>query len=258
MPKKNMTEAERKAFGEKMKKAREAKKLTYNVTNVEDIISDSPAPSPETTIAQDELDSLLRRVQELESRQTQSSQSPQFTPQGGLVGTFEKYILDPANYPSPVLRLAAEPRLRRFAFDDNYELEWNLATTSYETRDGRNVAEPKFTLKLVRKVYDEVTNEPTNKRYVACQIIMFEDPQAAITIARENGIEVDQTNEKRFLDEMRYIRLRDWLLEAFYPSPPQAAENKREVVIGNKLVTVYEVNSEQSTTLPSMGGFKKF
>lgn len=213
-------------------------------------------PQAPPQMSPEDINSLLRRVQELERQAAQHKgeaawNQPRPDPRTGrLIGTIEKYIIDPKHYPDPRERLAREPRLQRFAFSDNYELEFEVTSTQYETKDGVNMREPKFTLALIRIMYDDA-GERTNDRFTVCRAIFHEDPQSAIVVARENGLPVDETNEKGFLDEMRYLRMRDWLLEAFYPPKPiQAKQNKREMVIGNKLVEVFEINSEQSETMP--------
>ena len=94
---------------------------------------------------------------------------------------------------------------------------------------------------------DEVTGEPTSGRYEICRMIMHEDPDAALVVAKEQGIEVDTTqDEADFLNEMRYIRMRDWLLECFYPGASTASSKKRDMVVNGKLVTYFEVNDENS------------
>ena len=99
---------------------------------------------------------------------------------------------------------------------------------------------------------DEETYEPTNMRYMLYQMIFHEDPQAAIATANEHGLKIDEKNEKQFLDEMRYLRMRDWLfgLEPFYPQKAQTKKNKRQEVIGNRLVEVYEVSGENPQSIP--------
>lgn len=227
--------AARKKFGAAAKARAEAKRAQKP-------ISPTQANSDNADIGE-----LLRRIKELETRL--QPQGPQVNNRGSLVGTFEKYITDPDYYPSPIERLAQEARLQRFAFKDNFELDFNIGLSAYETKDGVNTKEPKFTLKLVRIMYDDETGEPTDNRYVACQMIFHEDPGTAIIIARENGVSVDDYGEKQFLDEMRYLRMRDWLLECFYPPAPVAATDKKEMVIGNRLVEVYTVNSEKSQSM---------
>lgn len=228
---KEWTPERRKAFGEKMKQAREA-----NRKSVE--IHDNP-PGDDGN----DYESLKKRVLELEALLTPKLSTPQVAG-GKMVGTLEKYKLGADNYPDPIGRLARETRLSRFAFDDNYELNFVVGQSSYTTIDGIRTVEPKFTLQLIRKIYDEDTGEPTNKRYGVTQLIFHEDPDTAIAVARDNGIEVDTMNEKMFLDEMRYLRMRDWLMGCFFPEPPAAKSNKKEMVIGNRLVEVWEVSSE--------------
>lgn len=224
-----------------------------------------PSPEPSTveqpeaqeaaTISVDDVQALIRRVQELELRQQTWDQprtqgAPQVNQFGGLVGTFEKYVVDPNYYPDPRERLTKEPKLARFAFPINYEFDWEVTTTSYQTLDGVNTKEPRFNLNLIRIVMDEDTGLPTNGRYIVRKLIFHEDPQAALVIARESGLEVDPTNQREFLSEMQYLRMRDWLLDIFYPKPSNVKTKKREMVIGGKLVEYFEVNSEESETMP--------
>lgn len=222
---------EAKAWGEKMKAKRAEPKVQ---------------PSPEIQSDTD-VTELLKRVKELESKLTQNQQ-PQVTAQG-MIGTLTKYSLDPNKYPDPITRLANEARLKRFAFEDNYELKFDMTTVAYETRNGVNTEEPKFELQLIGKVFDEA-GEPTNKRYIMRKLIFFEDPQAALTIARDNNLEIDQSDEDNFLNEMRYLRMRDWLMDLFYPKPANPEGRKREEVIGNTLVEVYEISSETPKSIP--------
>lgn len=162
---------------------------------------------------------------------------------GGLVGEVDKYLIDSDHYPDPTPRLSAEPRLvAAVNFPYNYELQYTVGVSSYENKAGVNMREPKFTIGLHRIVIDEQGNQ-TDKRYVARRMVFHEDPQAALTIARENGIEVDQSNEKAFLDEMRYLRCRDWLFDIFWPKPAQESEGMTEEVIGNTLVQVFTKKS---------------
>ncbi len=224
-----------------------------------------PQPGQVPDMQNVDVGDLMRRIQELEASNwralTQMQQpqtgAPQFNPNGGIVGYREKYILDPKRYPNPCERLSNESALRRHAFKENYELEFKVSVSQYQTKDNVNTREPKFTLQLIRIMYDEETGTPTNERYVVCQAIFHEDPEAALVIAEENGVEIKETDEKTFLDEMRYLRMRDWLLEAFLPPKPQQKTRKREMVVGNRVVEVYEINSENSETVPFANLHKK-
>jgi hypothetical protein len=247
---KNWTEEERKAFGAKMKAARQNKNPQNEVEETKTV--EQPVIEEKETISSADYADLIKQIEELKQMQWQSliaNAAPQATVAGGkLTGTFEKYSTSAEKYPSPVERLMVEPKLARFAFPLNYELNYDVSVSSYTTIDGIRTKEPKFSLELVRILLDEETGEPTNGRYIICRMIMHEDPDAALVIAHDNGLEVEEETEERFLNEMRYIRMRDWLLECFYPAPIKQETNRKDMVIGNKLVTFYEVNGENGVS----------
>lgn len=243
MPKKNMSPEERKAWGEKMKAARAAKKLE----------------TKEPEVNTEDYQALLRRVRELETNfknaeaqgrqaEFQADRGVQVGNRGNLVGSFEKYILDKSHYPDPRERLSHEARLQRFAFLVNNTLNWDVSTTNYQTQDGVNVREPRFKLELVSLHRDD-DGELNGEAHIIRTMIFHEDPDTAMTIANEQGIEVGN-DQKSFLDEMRYLRMRDWLLDCFYPKPAATNKKKREEVIGNRVVEVYEINSQDSQAIP--------
>lgn len=239
MPKKNWTAEERAAFGAKMKAAR--KKVP---TDIIDEKTDG--------VSEEAYQALLQHVKELAGRVEELTSDKIPAPQvsaKGMVGTIEKYVSSPTAYPDPRERLAHEQRLAGIAFPLNYDLKFEISPTRYQTIDGIWMREPKFNLDLIGIVFDE-EGTPTNKRYIMRRLVFFEDPDAAMIVARDNGIPVDESNQKAFLDEMRYLRMRDWLFEVFWPPKPQTALNKREEVIGNQLVEVFEVSSETPQTIP--------
>lgn len=261
MAKKPMTDAEKKAWGAKMREARRAK----NVTEVKDSVAPPAVDEPkvpeedESVQVQDEqgLDELRKQMQEvmetnallkaaLLGNQKQGSQGISVGKNNNLLGEVEKYLLDPVNYPDPTPRLRTEARLQPLAFDYNYELDYEVSTSSYETKTGVNMREPKFHVTLNRIVLND-QGEQTPKRYIARKLIFHEDPQAALVIARDNGIDVDKTDENAFLNEMRYLRVRDWLFDIFWPKPAQAADRIKEEVIGGTLVQVFTKNSVENT-----------
>lgn len=243
MPKKEWTDAERQAFADKMKAARAARTV--------------PEVKPEE-IKTDNQSDLQRQVIEL-SAKLDLLASMQGVPQGpqvgprGMVGTYEKYIVDPKHYPDPTDQLRQEPRLKRFAFDINYDLSFEVQTTSYETKDGINQKEPRFIVELIYIIRDPETGEPTDQRAILRKMTFHEDPQAAIVVARQNNIEPDNYpgGEAQFLNDMRYLRVRDWLLEAFYPPKNDVLkQNKHDEVIGGRIVEVYTVNSQNTARIP--------
>lgn len=231
------------------------------------ILPDMPEPSDtvkETIETEPNLGELQKQIQELKDMQWalmkgamagQLAGTEQASADGGkLTGTFEKYALSPDLYPDPSERLAEEPKLQRFAFKMNYELSYEVKEVSYTTIDGIRTKEPRFDLTLVRVMLDEETGEDTDGRYDICRIILHEDPDTALTIARNIGFDMDSMDEQMFLNEMRYIRMRDWLLEAFYPPKPDPQKQKRDMVINGKLVQYWQKNAEEGS---GAGGIKK-
>lgn len=255
-----LSEEQKKAQSERMKAYNAAKKEEIlknggipeeKPSNLNPFKGEPPVEMPmpnETEDLRNQINELKATMFDLLSKQNQTSSVNTRT--GMLVGTTEKYLVDPANYPDPCERLSNEPRLERFAFKINYELKFEVGVTSYETIDHIRMREPKFMLELHRVVMDEETGQPTKGRYVVCRSIFHEDPEAAILIARENGLTVDEINQKVFLDEMRYLRMRDWLLQAFYPAKLTSQPRKKEVVIGNKLVEFFETSGENPQSIP--------
>lgn len=170
-----------------------------------------------------------------------------------LIGEVDKYLIDPAVYPNPTARLADEPRLQGVNFKHDYDLEYEFRVSSYETKTGLNMREPDFLVTLLRVVYDAQgepvmiidprTNKAGVKRYIARRLSFKEDPQAALVIARENNLLVDKSDEKAFLDEMRYLRVRDWLYDIFWPKPVQSQSGFLEEVINGSLVQISIKNS---------------
>lgn len=224
-----MTDEQKKAFGAKMKAARAAaKEAKIGTVEVE---------------VETDIQALLKRINELEARNYIPAQGP------NLIGTKDKYTINPLNYADPIERLSNEARLQQFAFKLNYELKWNVSSTSYKTLDGINTREPKFELELIKIVLDD-NGDQTNERFIVKKMIFHEDPDAAVIIAKENGLAIDESNQVDFLNEMRYLRARDWLIECFYPAKSTAIKNKKQTVIGNRLVDIYEISSSEAQKIP--------
>lgn len=252
MARRKMSEEARKAASERMKAMHAKKKAEKENTYQEP----EPQQTREEHISYDDYEKLKNQVEELKANQpliellTKAlGNGPQATVKG-MVGTIEKYSVNPNDYPDPRERLAEESKLEIHAFKLNYELGWKIEVSSYETIDKQRMKEPRFTLELIKIVRDEETGSDTGDRFVICKAIFHEDPDAAIAIANEQNLPIDESNEKAFLDEMRYLRMRDWLLEAFYPPKRTDISNKKEMVIGNQLVEVYSLNSEQPKSIP--------
>lgn len=178
--------------------------------------------------------------------------------QNNLIGEVDKYLVDPDNYPDPTKRLAQEARLQTIAFNHNYELQYAFSVRPYETKTGVNMREPEFTITLLRVVLDDQGERvkiigrdgvSRDKFYIARRLVFHEDPQAALVIARENNLAVDQEDEKTFLDEMRYLRIKEWLFGYLWPRPAQTMEGITEESIGGTLVQVYLKSSEEPSSV---------
>lgn len=261
-----MTPEERKAWGEKMRAAREKKAETP--------LTPRPEPKEEPEIAPDqdvndlkrqvlemkEMMDLMRQAMVNQNKAQQNPNDPQLNREGRLLGEFTKYTVDPSAYPDPTPRLSDEPRLQPLAFKHNYEITYEVGISSYETKTGQNIREPKFNVTLLRlvlddqgnrvKVTDPKTGKEMDKFYIVRKLVFHEDPQAAMAIARENGIEVGEQDERLFLNEMRYMRVRDWLFDIFWPRPTQDEAKIQDEVIGGQVVQVFTRNSEESGSIP--------
>lgn len=268
MAKRTFTEADRKAMADRLRKGREAAQARKAEAQAEpaeeaqaEAQHEAPAQVPQELAPEASIGELTRQVQELKDQllrialnqtqpqsQTQTgTQGPQVGSDGKMTGTFEKYTLDSKYYPDPSPRLAKEPRLRRFAFDVNYELTWNVTRTQYQTLDKVNVVEPRFTIELIQVIMDD-DGVPTNQRAVLRSMVLHEDPQAALAVAAEQGLDPEAFGgEKEFLDEMRYLRVRNWLIDAFYPPRVTSRDDRKEAVIGNRVVRVFETSGVDAT-----------
>ena len=212
------------------------------------------AKDDKTNVAQSDLAELIARVKELEaSNALRPKDDRTFNSSGQLVGAYIKYPLDAKNYPSPVERLMDEPKLIQFAFKTNYIIKYKVSYSFYKTVDNVQIKEPRFELQLERIKFDDA-GEATNKRYIVRKLIMHEDVDTAIIVAEREGIKIDESNELAFLNEMRYLQIRDWLLDIFFPPINTKPEGIQEEVVGGQLVQFYESNSDTAKSID----FEKF
>lgn len=256
MPNKKPRSAKQLANDERLRQmARERVASTQAEGNDQHADTIEVAAAPETVADEQGFDELKKQMQEvletnalLKAALLGKETAPMTDKMGESLEEFERYSLDPKDYPDPTTRLAAEARLIAVNFLYNYELDYTVGRSRYQTATGRWTIEPKFQIQLNRiKLDDE--GAQTNKRYMLRRLIFHEDPDAAIVVAHENGIDVDKQNHKQFLDEMRYIRCRDWLFDIFWPKPAQAQEQITEEVIGGTIVQVFTKNSEEASEI---------
>lgn len=258
MAKREWTPEERKAFGEKMKAARAKGSASLQNKKPETKEVEQPVIEEKETILEPSVSELMKQIQELKDSQFQLLNSMIAQNQGGptvkngrLTGTTDKYSVDTNNYPDQTEALSNESKLQRFAFKINYELEYSVSLTEYTTIDNVRTREPKFELKLIRVMVDEESGQDTGQRFVACNLIFFEDPDTAMLLARQEGLEVSN-NEVEFLNAMRYLRMRDWLFECFYPAGPKPLSQTRDIVVDNRLVKVYSKSNEKGNAISKL------
>lgn len=236
MPKKEWTDAERKAFGEKMRAARAAK-----TSNTEETVK---SDKKTVEIPEDKLNYILEELNRLKQQQPAQPLQQATVTNAGVQGTTEKYSTNKNLYSDPRERLFNEPEFQRFAIKDNYSMYWDILITRYQTAQGLWFQEPRFELELRRKDLDEEGN--VKREYVIQKLVAHEDFDAAIDIAKAVGVEIDDSMSKEFIDEMRYQTFKMWLKELFFPPKTiqQVNNGRTEAVIGGTVVTVYENPSD--------------
>lgn len=234
MPK-QWTDEERKAFGDKMKAARATKTKTPLETK-----------APTIEIPEDTLKVLMDRLSALEAekatRPTAPTQEPTISQSGHVQGIKEKYTINKAAYAhvDPRARLFKEPKLSRFAPEENYTMYWRVDNTRYQNAQGLWMAEPRFELEVRRKVLDD--DGSVKGEYEMGKLVSHEDWDAAVDIANSLGLEIDPQMGPAFIDEMRYQTFRMFVEELFYAPKPiqQVNGGKKEMVVAGTVVTFYE------------------
>jgi hypothetical protein len=188
-----------------------------------------------------DVSALLRRIEELEQNRPQLFQPAPVNQYRSR--NIVKFSTNAKDYPDPRPRLFEEERLKMKNFTPIWwALEYKVGKVEYD-RDGDHFVEPRFEIELWHVMENE-EGEPSNKRYKVCTGIFFEDPDFFIQVANLKEIDIPEEVQKEFMDEMRYLVIRDWVLECFYPPKPSTkGSNRTEDVIGNRVVEVIEVNS---------------
>lgn len=241
------TEEEKKAFAEKMKAAREAKLKEDKVEN-------------KVELTQEQFQELMQRLAKVESTSRESTpgkpQEVQLNDLGRAVGVLQKYSVDARDYDDPRPLLMDLPELQRFAFKENYFLLWDVEQLMYETKFGTSYSVPKFILKLYKRLYeddgtptpdiDRATGQqrlddqgkPMFRSYLVQRFTTTTDPNAAVSEARRMGISIENANTREFLDQMRFLEYKNWLLEVFQPKKPTTARRTENMVVGSTQVQV--------------------
>lgn len=260
MPKKAPSEkqlAQRKAFGEaaKARAAARRNKVDEQANEVDQEVTPSQAQGSEAesvTLTQDQFKALMSRLDKVEGSQTETVKPSDtgFDQFGKPTGVIQTYSVNPADYADPRDFLYDLPELAQYAMRLNYNLDWLVEQKIFETKYGTSVAHPKFSLILQRKRLENgvevVKIDPNTKREFHPRIhvqtgVFFEDPAASVTEALQLGLPIDKANTPQFLEQMRQLRYKTWLLDVFFPQPPtNTADYSTEQVIDGK---VYQIEN---------------
>lgn len=272
-----MTDEQKEQARQNLAKAREAKKAkaagtTKQAAAPEQPDQANPQDDPRDTL----IATLMKRVDALEASGAKPS-SPEAGIQAirdligggkpdavvgnqGVQGVVRKYNiakweLDRNYFPDPTDRLMDDPELKRFAMRENYLLTWEVTGHYYEDKQGVAYLEPKFQVELKRFPFEGEElppNFPKGGKILVKRIILFEDEFVSRKAAAELGMDFtdDEKGFRDMMDEVRYQRLRTWLLEHFKPSGIQKSKKQTTpMAIGG---TVLEVE-ESEKVLDSQG-----
>lgn len=198
-------------------------------------------------LTQEQFDTIMNRMNQLESSGAKTASDAEFVPgtnaYGKPTGILQKFSVDPSDYKDPRGELYDLKELERFAFKQNFVLDWEVEQTLYETKYGTSVSEPKFTLTLKQRRFDEDGN-PKDGLIVRGRGIFFEDPSASIKEAAALGLAIDKANSAEFLSQMRFLRYKSWVTEILSPRRPDSTKLKtHEEVIGGRVYVIEDYNN---------------
>lgn len=223
-----------------------------------EVAEEAPVPTPETPENENLLDmitSMQRQIDELTKANAGMSrdgnQAVQMVAemtganigQQGVQGRVFRYPVETSYYPSPVDRLYDDPALRRFALRENFYIKWEVTGETYE-KYGVTYTEPRFTVEIWRYLFDDETGEPTGEMFLVNRQIQHEDELIARLSADKLGISFGEGQKletfEDLMHEMRYWRIRQWLLSVFKPFRASQIKNKKiqQRVIGGRVVEV--------------------
>lgn len=209
-------------------------------------------PEPTVTITQAQLDkfiSLLENTQVNQDATPNQKLAAKAELEGvtvganGMQGTLYKYPVEADYYPDPTDRIFNMPELSRFAPRENYEIKWTVEGNFYENeRTHVYYAEPTFKITILRVMFDEM-NQPSNMRAIVGTHIQHEDEIVARMVARDMNL--DTTDLRALMDEVRFQRIRRWILDLLVPAYRQQdrVEQVSEMAIDGKVVQMVDIST---------------
>lgn len=161
----------------------------------------------------------------------------------GVQGRVFKYPIEKSYYPDPTDRLYDEPILRRFNLRDNFYFDWEVEGVEYE-KYGVTYAEPRFIVRLFRRMFEDDGITPNGQLALVNRQIQHEDEIAARTAAGKLGMTDSFESFQEMMDEMRYYRIRQWLLDLFTPVQVHShSKQSTQMVIDGKVVEVFDTEA---------------
>lgn len=165
---------------------------------------------------------------------------------GEVQGVVYKYDVSKDFYPDPTNQLLSESRLARFAMKENFIFRWSVDGVEYK-KNNITYTEPRFTLELFRKIYND-EGDPTGKASLVSRQMLHEDEFTTRIMAMRLGVidEYDKDDEgfRALMSAMRYERFKQWLFSIFTP-PKIETHRKRPItqVINGKAVEVFDTET---------------
>ena len=216
-------------------------------------------------IAQATPDQKLEELEATLPKQRNQQHSARLGAGGEVQGVVFRYDINKDYYPDPTSRLLDEPKIQRFAPHQNFIFRWGVDGVEYK-KNNITYSEPRFTLELFRRLYDD-EGEATGKAALVARQMLHEDEFTTKIMAMRMGIfdKFEDTEEgfRALMNEIRYQRFQQWLVAIFTPAKIQT-HRKRPLtqVIDGKVVEVYDTEEftdhdtavSQASTLRSEAG----
>lgn len=227
--------------------AKKAQKQTTPETKEE-----QPIQAGGVTLSNEQFQELMNRITQAEAAAFRSGATPDQKLEAkaeltgarlgvnGVQGVVQKYNVEASWYPDPSERILNMPELARFAPHQNYEVKWVVDGVEYE-KANITYTEPVFKVSILRVMFDD-NGMPTNQRAIVGRHIQLEDENVARWVGKEMGLNIE--DERAFMDEIRFQRIRRWVLDLLTPQRQQdRVESISEMVIDGRVVPVMEVET---------------
>lgn len=239
---------------------KEQEQLNAQVEKENEASTPTPEPTPSMGLTPEQKDQLLLQLMQKVTAMENAQTTPMSVDQAldktaqmqgydinvgknGVQGRVFKYPIEKSFYPDPTERLYDEPLLKRFNLRENFYFDWEVEGVEYE-KYGVTYAEPRFIVRLFRRLFEDDGLTPNGQLALVNRQIQHEDEIAARTAASKLGMQDKFEDFQEMMNEMRYYRIRQWLLDLF--SPVQVHSHNKQsttMVIDGKVVEVFDTEA---------------